>query len=62
MGRNFKRCKKEVGIIHANIDLDEVRKVRRAIPSLIQKIIQPISKFFFLLILIILLYSELSVL
>ena len=36
-GEILKDAKKEVGIIHVNIDLDEVKKVRRAIPSLNSK-------------------------
>ena len=36
-GEVLKDAKKEVGIIHSNIDLEEVVKVRRAIPSLNSK-------------------------
>ena len=36
-GEILKDAKKEVGIIHVNIDLEEVKKVRRAIPSLNSK-------------------------
>jgi len=36
-GEILKDAQKEVGIIHAHIDLEEVRKVRRAIPSLNSK-------------------------
>ena len=32
-----KDAKKEIGIIHANINLDEVLKARRAIPALNSK-------------------------
>jgi predicted amidohydrolase len=36
-GEVLKDAKKEVGVIHTNIDLDEVIKVRKAIPSLNSK-------------------------
>ena len=36
-GEVLKDAKKEVGIIHTNIDLEEVIKVRKAIPSLNSK-------------------------
>ncbi len=36
-GKVLKDAKKEIGIIHANINLDEVTKTRRAIPSLNSK-------------------------
>ena len=36
-GEILKDAQKEVGIIHAHIDLEEVRKVRKAIPSLNSK-------------------------
>ena len=36
-GEILKDAKKEIGIIHANINLDEVTKARRAIPALYSK-------------------------
>ena len=33
-GKVLKDAKDEIGIIHANINLDEVNKARRAVPSL----------------------------
>jgi len=36
-GKILKDAKKEIGIIHANINLDEVMKTRRAIPALNSK-------------------------
>ena len=36
-GKVLKDAKKEIGIIHANVDLDEVIKARRAIPALNSK-------------------------
>jgi len=36
-GKVLKDAKKTVGIIHTNVNLEEVRKVRKSIPSLISK-------------------------
>ena len=36
-GKIIKDAKKTVGIIHTNVNLEEVRKVRKSIPSLISK-------------------------
>ena len=36
-GKVLKDAKKEVGVIHKNIDLNEVKKARKAIPSLNSK-------------------------
>ena len=36
-GKIIKDAKKRVGIIHTNVNLEEVRKVRKSIPSLISK-------------------------
>ena len=36
-GEVLKDAKEEIGIIHANINLDEVMKARRAIPTLNSK-------------------------